>query len=81
MALSVEAQAKVEQLGQLVASLPPRRRLNVLLTMGIPADVVMGVEDCTGHQKGKPMGDYEPLSFEGESVWCRKCFYWWRVPS
>lgn len=79
MVLTAEVQAKVQQLGQLIADMPPRKALNFLLKMGIPADVVMGVEQCDGHFGGKPMADTESLSFEGETVWCRKCFYWWKV--
>lgn len=79
MALSVEQQSKAAELDALLANMEPRRRINLLLSIGLPAELVMGVLVCDEHTGGKTMSPTEPLSFDGSSVWCKNCFQWWKV--
>lgn len=68
------------QLQEKLAQLPPRTRINMLLNWGMPADTVMGVDACAEHRRGRLLRDTESLSFEGDVVWCKGCYRWYKMP-
>lgn len=72
-------ESKVEQLQALMAGLTPRGQINLLLVLGVPADTVMGIATCVEHKYARPLSQREPLTFDGDSVWCKGCYTWWRL--
>lgn len=72
-------ESKVDQLQALMAHLTPRGQINLLLRLGVPADIVMGIPTCAEHEHARPLSQREPLTFDGDSVWCKGCWKWWRL--
>lgn len=70
------SQDQIARLEAALALLTCRERLNVLLRLGVPAELVMGVGTCWEHPGWSLLPDVAPLSFEGDVVWCRGCFRW-----
>src|SRR5438034_797161 len=77
VALSVEHQ-KLAELDELLANMEPRARISLLLRIGMPADVVLGVRTCTEHVGWHQLPANQPLSFDGNCMWCHTCFRWMR---
>lgn len=68
----------VERLSAALASLPPRRRVAILLSAGVPADYVIGTGDCMDHVGWSVLADITPLTFDLTTLWCRHCWKWYR---
>lgn len=71
-----DIQAKLEAV---LEGLTFREQLNVLLRIGVPAEDIMGLPDCTDHRGATELHPHAPLTFDGHTMWCKGCWKWWSL--
>jgi len=69
----------LERLEGMVAQLSFRNRLHLFLELGVPAEDILGIDDCRLHHGGRRLGPDSPMSFDGTTMWCKGCWLWWRL--
>lgn len=76
--MAIPASLDVARLEAALNALPPRRRVNVLLNVGVPAEEVIGTRDCMDHYGWRLLHDFAPLTFDLTTLWCCVCWRWYR---
>lgn len=80
MAVGQPVSSNVEQqLDAVLANMTFREQLNFLLQCGMPAEDIMSIQSCREHVGGRMMHDNQPLSFEGNTLWCKGCWKWYAI--
>lgn len=69
----------VAELECLMGNMTQREQIAFLLSVGVPAVDVMGTTTCFEHMGGRELQDYEGLTFDGATVWCKSCCSWWAI--
>lgn len=73
---SGDRNAVLDELTDKLAQLTPRVRIRLLLSLGMPAEDVMGVTLCEHHRGWHQLAESASLQFDGTVVWCHTCFRW-----